>query len=157
MADTSDRDRTAETTTTDDHREVDDHRTVDLRGSKLLAGLASLFGAWIALSPFVYGDIADGISLAAAGWNNVIVGTAIFLVAGANFYRLSRGDNVSRAAAGLVALLGLWLLVAPFITFTMGTMFWSTVVSGLIVAAIGAYNAYKGSQAADRDTAVRTA
>jgi len=157
MADTSDRDRTAETTT-NDRREAGDHRTVDLRGSKLLAGLASLFGAWIALSPFVYGDVADGISLAAAGWNNVIIGTAIFLVAGANFYRLSREDNVSRAAAGLVALLGLWLLVAPFITFTMGTgMFWSTVVSGLIVAAIGAYNAYKGSQAADQQTAVRTA
>lgn len=157
MADTSDRDRTAETTPTDDRREADDHRTVDLRGSKLLAGLASLFGAWVALSPFVYGDVADGISLAAAGWNNVIVGTAIFLVAGANFYRLSKERNVSRAAAGLVALLGLWLLVAPFITFTMGTMFWSTVVSGLIVAAIGAYNAYKGSQAADQQAAARTA
>jgi len=152
MADTSDR----ETTATEDRRTADD-RTVDLQGAKLLAGLASLFGAWIALSPFVYGDVADGISLAAAGWNNVIVGTAIFLVAGANFYRLSKERNVSRAAAGLVALLGLWLLIAPFITFTMGTgMFWSTVVSGLIVAAIGAYNAYKGSQAADRQTTMRT-
>lgn len=155
MADTPDRDGTAETTTADDRRTVDD-RTVDLRGAKLLAGLASLFGAWIAASPFVYGETATGIG--AGGWNNVIVGAAIFLIAGANFYRLMKGMNVSRAAAGLVALLGLWLVIAPFVTFTMGTgMFWSTVVSGLIVAAIGAYNAYKGNQAADRRAAARTA
>lgn len=156
MADTSDRD-TTETTRTDDRR-TEDRRTVDLRGSKLLAGLASLFGAWVAISPFVYGNAADGIGLGAAGWNNLIVGGAIFLIAGANFYRLSKERNVSRAAAGLVTLLGLWLLVAPFFTFTMGDgMFWSTVVSGLIVAAIGAYNAYKGSQAEDRQTTARTA
>lgn len=155
MADTSDRDRTGEAAATDDRRTAEDHRTADLRGSKLLAGLASLFGAWVAASPFVYREAANGIG--AGGWNNVIVGAAIFLIAGANFYRLSKGLNVSRAAAGLVALLGLWLVIAPFVAFDMGTgLFSSTVVSGLIAAAIGAYNAYKGSQAEDRQATART-
>jgi cation transport ATPase len=163
MANSPDRDTTAETTqTTDrtaaDRRRADEKRTVDLSGSKLLAGLASLIGAWIAVSPFVYGDLAGGTQLDAAGWNNVIVGAAIFLVAGYNFYRLSKNMNVSEAASGLTLLLGLWMVVSPFAVFVLGTggLFWSTVVSGLIAAAIGTYNAYKGRQARDTRSAVRT-
>lgn len=163
MADSPDRDTTAETTqttdrTADDRRTADEESTVDLSGSKLLAGLASLIGAWIAVSPFVYGDLAGGTQLDAAGWNNVIVGAAIFLVAGYNFYRLSKDMNVSEAAAGLTLLLGLWMVVSPFAVFALGTagLFWSTVVSGLIAGAIGAYNAYKGRKARDAGTAVRT-
>ncbi|WP_121822809.1 SPW repeat protein [Halostella salina] len=160
MADSPGRDTTGERTeTTDDRtaedRHADDGRHVDLRGSKLLAGFASLVGAWLAVSPFVYGDAA-GISLEAAGWNNVIVGAAIFLVAGYNYYRMSNGLNVSEAAAGLVALLGLWLIVAPFVVFDVSTgMLSSTAVSGLVVAAIGAYNAYRGREARDRPAAAR--
>ena len=163
MADSPNRDTAGETTGTTDTRTAEDHppgrgRTVDLRGSKLLAGLASLIGAWIAVSPFVYGDLGAATDLGAGGWNNVIVGAAIFLIAGANFYRLSKDRNVSTAAASLVTLLGLWVVVAAFAVFDMGTtgLLSSTVVSGLITAAIGAYNAYKGRQASDRRTAART-
>jgi len=161
MADSPGRDTTGDPTgTTDDRTAEDRHagdgRNVDLRGSKLLAGFASLIGAWIALSAFVYGDAA-GISLGAAGWNNVIVGAAIFLVAGYNYYRVSTGLNVSEAAAGLVALLGLWLVVAPFVVFDASAgLLSSTAVSGLVVAAIGAYNAYKGREARSRRTTART-
>ncbi|NHN47519.1 hypothetical protein G9464_07910 [Halostella sp. JP-L12] len=169
MADSPDRDTTAEASRTDDRAAADDNgvandraaahdRTVDLRGSKLLAGFASLIGAWIAVSPFVYGDLGGGTQLDAAGWNNVIIGATIFLVAGYNFYRMSKSLNVSEAAAGLVTLLGLWLVVAPFAVFDMGTegMLWSTATSGLVAAAIGAYNAYKGRQARDRATTAQT-
>jgi len=165
MVDSPDRDTTADTTgtgdrvATDDRAAAEDRRTVDLRGSKLLAGLASLIGAWVAVSPFVYGDLGGGTQLDAAGWNNVIIGATVFLVAGYNFYRMSKGLNASEAAAGLVTLLGLWLIVAPFAVFDMGTegLLWSTAASGLIAASIGAYNAYKGRQARERTTAARTA
>ncbi|WP_323191931.1 SPW repeat protein [Halostella sp. PRR32] len=163
MADSPDRDTTADTTTTGDQRATDDRRTVDdrtvdLRGSKLLAGLASLIGGWIAVSPFVYGDLGGATQLDAAGWNNIIIGAAIFLVAGYNFYRMSKDMNVSEAAAGLTLLLGLWIVVSAIAVFDMGTtgLLWSTVVSGLVAAAIGGYNAYKGRQARDTRTAART-
>jgi ABC-type nickel/cobalt efflux system permease component RcnA len=127
-----------------------------LSGSKLLAGFASLIGAWIAVSPFVYRNVAE-TGLGAGGWNNLIVGAAIFLVAGTNFYRVQKGINVSKIAAALVALLGLWLIVGPLSSFSMDVgMFSSTLVSGLLVAAIGAYNAYKGRQAERAGAAART-
>jgi cation transport ATPase len=163
MADSPDTDTTTDRTqtterTADDRRTAEDRRTVDLSGSKLLAGFASLIGAWIAVSPFVYGDLAAGTQLDAAGWNNVIIGAAIFLVAGYNFYRMSQDMNVSEAASGLTLLLGLWMTVSAIAVFDMGTegLLWSTVVSGLAAGVIGAYNAYKGRQARDTRTAVRT-
>ncbi|WP_135819966.1 SPW repeat protein [Halostella litorea] len=160
MADSPNRDTTGETAGTTDTRTAEDRpgdaRTTDLSGSKLLAGLASLIGLWVVIAPFIYGDVS-GDTLDALGWNNVIVGAAIFLVAGYNYYRMSKGLNVSEAAAGLVALLGLWLVVAPFVAFdTTFELLSSTAISGLVVAAIGAYNAYKGRQASDRRTTART-
>ena len=160
MADISDRDTTGETAGTTDARTADDRRgergAGDLRGSKLLAGFASLIGLWIAVAPFVYGN-TTGVALDAAGGNNVIVGAAIFLVAGYNYYRMSKGLNVSGAAAALVALLGLWLVVAPLAAFDVSTgLLSSTAVSGLVVAAIGAYNLYKGRQMRERRATART-
>lgn len=156
MADSPNRGQSVESTGTGTERRAEDRR-VDLRGSKLLAGLASLIGAWVAASPFVLEETAAE-GLGAAGWNNVAVGAAIFLVAGANFYRLSKGRNVSRGAAGLVALLGLWLVLAPLAVFEMqDALLWSTVASGAIAGLIGAYNAYKGSQAESAGVAPRSA
>ncbi|PSQ25915.1 hypothetical protein BRD03_12610 [Halobacteriales archaeon QS_9_68_17] len=88
----------------------------------------------------MYGGLGGGTQLDAAGWNDVIVGATMFLVAGYDFYRMSKGLNVS-GAAGLVTLLGVWLVVAPFAVFDMGTegLLWSTAASGLIAASTGAY------------------
>jgi len=109
-----------------------------------LSGIVSLVGAWIAISPFVLTPVMTTASL----WNNIIIGAAIFLIAGYNYYRLSQDLPVSVGAASLVALLGLWMIVAPLFVFTVesAVMFWSNVVSGAAVAIIAGYNAYAGRE-----------
>lgn len=110
-------------------------------GLKWLSGIASLVGLWIALSPFVYETTQ------AALWNNVVVGAAIFLVAGYNYYRIVNDHPTSVGTMSLVAILGLWALAAPF-AFEMGSdaVFWSNVASGALAAILAGYVAYSGRE-----------
>lgn len=112
-----------------------------------LSGFVSLIGLWLAVAPFVYGAAPS------MRWNNLLVGGAIFLLAGYNYYRLTTGDETSIGVMALVALLALWIAVSHF---TIGTgfattglettdgMLWNNVVSGFIAAALAAYIAYVG-------------
>jgi len=114
----------------------------DTGAMKWISGLVSLIGLWIAASPFVYDTTEMGL------WNNVVVGAAIFLIAGYNFYRMSNGFFASVGSASLVALLGLWTIVAPFVmAFETDAMLWSNVAAGAVVALLAAYNAYANREA----------
>lgn len=130
---------TDERTTAGTERTAD---TLDTDAMKWLSGLAALIGLWILASPFVYESTRAG------EWNNIAVGAAILLLAGYNFYRMSNDLLASVGVSSLVALLGLWAFVAPFV-IDMGSdgPMWSTVVSGLIVAAVSGYNAYANRKA----------
>lgn len=103
-----------------------------------LSGFVSLVGAWIFASAFVYGAMS-----VTSYWNNIIVGAAIFLIAGYNYYRMSRGMSASVGSAAFVALLGLWMILAPFI-MDAATAYWSDIISGAVVALVAGYNAYAG-------------
>lgn len=118
-------------------------------GQKWLSGIASLIGLWILLSPSVYEAAASTL------WNNVIVGAAILLLAGYNYYRIVNGYPTSTGVMSLVLLLGLWTIVAPFAfagAFAVGAvvdagtaaegLVWSNVVSGVLAALVAAYVAY---------------
>lgn len=114
----------------------------DRRTRSYLSAIAALLGAWIAVSPFVY----EGM-VGAETWNNVLVGAAIFLAAGYNYYRQRNGMPTNVGAAGLAALLGLWLVIAAFL-LDMGTgAFWSTLVSGALIAVMAGANAYVSREA----------
>ncbi|USZ70229.1 SPW repeat protein [Natronosalvus halobius] len=112
-------------------------------GQKWLSGLVSLIGIWIAVSPFVYGTAET------ATWNNVLVGASIFLLAGYNYYRIQTAHPSSTPAMSLVAILGLWVLLSPFVlaygTDTGGAS-WSTIVSGALTALLAGYVAYAGGR-----------
>lgn len=107
-----------------------------------VSALVGLVGLWIVASPFLFEATETAI------WNNTIVGTVIFLLAGYNFYRMTKDRLASVGAAALAALLGLWILVTPFV-MEMGSdeLATSTAVSGLVVAALAAYNAYANNAA----------
>lgn len=142
---------TQTTTETQPDRDRNPNRTVDTVDTgtmKLLSGLVALIGIWIAASPFVFESTETAL------WNNVLVGAAIFLLAGYNYYRMSNAHLASVGVASLVALLGLWALASPFV-LGMGseTLLWSTAISGLVVAALSGYNAYANQNA---DTRART-
>lgn len=114
--------------------------------TKWLSGINALLGAWLVVSPFLLTTTTGGLS--ASVWNNVVIGAVIFLIAGYNYYRQSRNQAVSTGSASLVALLGLWMIVAPFVVFAVDTaaMFWSNVIAGTLVTIIAVYVAYEGRE-----------
>lgn len=119
----------------------------DSRAVKWASGIASLFGLWIAVSPFLFENTDVAL------WNDLVVGLAVFLIAGYNYYRLSQGERLSEGAAGLVVLLGLWSVVAPFLfEFGSDELAWSTLISGAVIAVLSGYNAYR-SRGAEADSA----
>ncbi|MFC7231906.1 SPW repeat protein [Saliphagus sp. GCM10025308] len=115
-----------------------------------LSALVALIGLYLVASPFIF-EATD-----AATWNDTLVGTGIFLLAGYNFYRLSKDRLASVAVASLTILLGLWTAIAPYV-MEMGSneLAIGTTLSGLAVAALSAYNAYANGKA-DAPDPVRT-
>lgn len=113
-----------------------------------LSAIVALVGLYIAVSPFLFE------ATQAATWNDLLVGIAIFLLAGYNFLRLARDHLANVGVASLAALLGLWALISPFV-IEMGSneLATGTALSGLIVAALSAYNAYANRRAAAPDRA----
>ena len=114
---------------------VSDSRDSNTHG--WISAAAALVGTWILVSAFIWDPIP-----AANFWNDIIVGGAIGTIAGYNAVK-SSSRGISASWSGLVALLGLWMIIAPFLFETTGAAsFWSDVISGLLVAALAGYNAY---------------
>lgn len=105
-----------------------------------------LLGAWLVVSPWVFGvEFGD-----AMGLNSVITGAALALLGGFNYSRRTDEQLASAAGAVLAALLGLWLLVSPWV-FELSLedlAGWNYVVAGFVVGVLGLYTAY---EARDRD------
>jgi len=144
MSDTNDLD---DRTTVDDATTVDDYDRYDPnpneRGKWVSAAIAVL-GLWMVIEPFLFDLVASQF------WNDLIVGVFLLAVGGYNYYRQADEELGSVGAAAVAAVIGLWLLVAPFV-FGAGSDvieasvlgFWNDVVVGLLVFALGAYSAYK--------------
>lgn len=115
---------------------------------KWLGAVVALVGLWIAASPFVYGTAAI------PRWNNLAVGGAIALLAAYNAYRMYGGYPGHLGLSSIVAVLGLWSIVAPFLlAFGERGIVWSTVASGIAVAALSAYAVYESRRAAATERA----
>lgn len=132
-------------------RESDTGReTLNTDAVQWVSALVAIVGLWIIASPFVY-EATD-----TAVWNNTLVGTGIFLLAGYNFVRLSRDRLANVGVAAMALLLGLWIAVSPF-AMEMGSAALenSTIVSGLVVVLLSAYNVY-ANRKADVPESMRT-
>ncbi|SIR74905.1 SPW repeat protein [Natronorubrum thiooxidans] len=150
----------SESTTTDPTGEPRTREQGEPAGKKWLSGIVSLIGLWIAVSPTIYEAAAS------MTWNNVLVGAAIFLLAGYNYYRIVNAYPTSTSVMSLVALLALWTIAAPFafegqvamegLDVAAQGLVWSNVVSGLIMAVLAAYIAYAAGTAVRTGTAAGT-
>ncbi|AGB32015.1 hypothetical protein C488_05953 [Natrinema pellirubrum DSM 15624] len=119
-----------------------DYNSLNTDVMQWISALAALLGLYLVASPFLL-ESTD-----AAVWNDTLIGTAIFLTAGYNFYRLSKDRLASVGVASLTVLLGLWALVSPsFIDMGGNALATGTAISGLLVAALAAYNAYANNKA----------
>ncbi|MFC4438798.1 MULTISPECIES: SPW repeat domain-containing protein [Natrialbaceae] len=110
------------------------------RNTPFISVIIAAIGAWVALSVLVY-DFG-----AASFWNNVLVGSVVFVAGTYNYYRLVNDAPLSVGVASLVALLGIWLIIAPAL-LEMVNGFWSTLVSGMLIAGLAGYNAYEAREA----------
>ena len=117
-----------------------------------IGGLSALVGAWVFVSTFVFGLSSSHF------WNNVVIGAAIVILAGYSAVQASESRGPNPWASGLAALLGLWMIVAPFVFQTAGSVvLWSDVLSGAVVAVLSGYNAYEERDALQSESAGRTA
>ncbi len=110
------------------------------RQAGFVSALIAAIGAWVALSVLIF-DVG-GASL----WNNVLVGAFVFLAAGYNAVRLRRDTPTSLGVASLVTMLGLWLILSAALFGMLGTLFWSTLGSGFLIAGLAGYNAYESHE-----------
>ncbi|SDR16815.1 SPW repeat domain-containing protein [Natronobacterium texcoconense] len=117
------------------------------RKTSVVSAIVAIIGAWVALSVLFYG--VSGAIL----WNNVLVGATVFVAAGYNYYRLANDIPLSAGVASLVAVLGIWLIIsAALLEMPAGagladSPFWSTLVSGFLIAGLSGYNAYEAREA----------
>jgi thiol:disulfide interchange protein len=140
-----------------DVEEESDYDTNPREKGKWVSGLIALAGVWLVFEALWW----DALLLGNV-WNDIIVGLLLVALGGYNYYQRANEEAGSAAAAGLSALLGLWLIVSPFVydlevagaELTTELGFWNDVVVGLLVLALGAYSAY---EARDVDVGATTA
>jgi hypothetical protein len=120
--------------------------TSDQTGTaKGLSALNVIAGIWLILSPFIVG-YAD---LAGPMWNSIIVGGVVLVLAAI------RAANPLHAVAlsWINALLGVWLIIAPFVLVremrTPG-LTWNDVILGIVVLVLGAGSALATSTTGSR-------
>jgi drug/metabolite transporter (DMT)-like permease len=111
---------------------------------KWMSLVIGTLGAWLLVSPWLFGlEFGD-----AMGLNSVLTGALLAILGGYNFSRRAAERLASAALAGVAALLGLWLLVTPWIfELTLAdAVAWNVIVVGLLVAALGLYSSYEARE-----------
>ena len=140
-----------------DRDEEYDARDVDTNPAergKWVSALVALLGLWMVVEPFLFEMTAANF------WNDIIIGLALIALGAYNYYRRADERLGSVAVGVFVALLGLWLIAAPFIlgidagvSEATGATFWNDIVAGALALILGAYSAY---EARDTDVAQPT-
>ena len=90
-----------------------------------------LLGIWVIISPFVLGIHAPkGI------WNNVITGVVVGVLA------IIRWSMHQSGWSWVNLILGIWLVISPFVLFLSGAAMWNNVILGILICAFSLTNTY---------------
>ncbi len=100
---------------------------------RLASGVNVLLGIWLIIAPFVFAFTA------AAFWNNVAVGVFVLLLAAT---RVSRPTASTKAASWTKAIIGIWLIIAPFVLdyLSLGE-FWDDISVGVLLLILASWSA----------------
>jgi hypothetical protein len=90
-----------------------------------------LLGIWVIVSPFVLASHSSK-----AIWNNVIAGALVGILS------IIRWSIHQRGWSWLNLILGIWLVISPFVFFLGGAAMWNNVILGFIIAAFALTNTY---------------
>jgi hypothetical protein len=101
-----------------------------------LSGIGSswvniLLCIWVIISPFIL-----GFHSSSAVWSNVVAGVLVGILA------LLRWSMHQPGWSWLNLILGIWLVISPFVLFISGAAMWNNVILGIIVAALALTNTY---------------
>ena len=91
-------------------------------------------GVWVAIAPFMLGYR----SIATALWNGLIVGVAVVVLAAS---ALMMNEIAVKTMDRITAVLGLWLVLAPFIlSYAMVTAaLWSDIIAGVAILVLAVW------------------
>ncbi len=109
---------------------------------KALNWIIALVGLLAIIAPFVLGFS----TMTATLWSNIIVG--ILLIIFGVWAALSDRMNTDRTLDWINAVLGLWLLISPFVLGSSVVMaaLWSDVILGIIALVLGVVSAVRESR-----------
>ncbi len=80
---------------------------------KVASGISFLFGIWLIISPFV---VAFSTLSATAMYDAVIVGVIVAILSAIRFF----SPGSSTALSWINALLGVWMIISPFVLALSG-------------------------------------
>ena len=108
-----------------------------MKTAKTLSWVVVLFGLWEVIAPFSLGYSATSAAL----WNAIIIGVGLIVLAG--WAALVNQEGTIKSLNWVNAVLGLWLIIAPFVlTYSAaGAAMWNDIVVGVVVAVLGAWAA----------------
>jgi hypothetical protein len=110
---------------------------------KVASGLNILFSIWLIISPFLLGYSATN---GTAMWDAIIVGVIVLVLAWIRFANPDGGTWPS----WVNAVLGLWLIIAPFVlgTSANATIMWNDIIVGIAFVVFGVWSALATRSAA---------
>ena len=114
-----------------------------MKTAKTLSWIIAVVGLWEIVAPFIFGMTATTAFL----WDAIIVGLAL-LVFGV-WAALANDENTVKYLNWINAVLGLWLIIAPFVLSysSAAAAMWNDIIVGLVALALGAWAAWAvGSQ-----------
>ena len=108
-----------------------------MKTAKALSWVVALAGAWEVIAPFVL----KYTSTSSAMWDAIIIGLAVVVLG--VWAALSSGESTVKNLNWVNAVLGAWLIIAPFILSYShtATAMWNDIVIGVVVLALAAWAA----------------
>ncbi|MCD6291704.1 MAG: SPW repeat protein [Anaerolineae bacterium] len=117
-----------------------------MKTAKALSWVIAVAGAWEVIAPFILKYTSTG----SATWNAIIIGLAIVILG--VWAALSAAESTVKNLNWVNAVLGAWLIIAPFILSYSHTTtaMWNNIIIGVIVLALAAWAAVTAGGSAER-------
>ena len=108
-----------------------------MKTAKSLSWLVAVAGLWEVLAPFILGYSAVTVAM----WNAIVVGVVLIVLAA--WTALSENVRLDRNLDWINAVVGVWLVLAPFILAysTTGVAMWNDIIVGVVVIVLAAWAA----------------
>ncbi len=108
-----------------------------MKTAKTLNWWVAVFGVWEVLAPFILGYTAAKAAL----WDAIIVGLALVILG--VWAASSKTEETLKTLSWVNAILGIWLILAPFLLSYSGTTaaLWNDIIVGVVELVLGAWAA----------------